>query len=147
MPLYSVKTTKSEEKTVADMITERGVEGIHAALAPENMSSYIIVEAENSGLIERALEEIPHAQKVLQGQVSMAEVESFFSPSSDVENVTQGDLVEIIDGPYSGEKARVENIDSSQEKVTVKLVDATVPIPVEMPGNQVKRLDSEERDT
>lgn len=145
MPLFSVKTKKGMEKKVVDMIIERDTDEIHSALSPDKMNSYIIVEAENMGILERIIDEVPHAQKVLQGQMKMAEIEGFLEPTSDVENVTKGDIVEVIEGPYAGEKAKVETVEQSSEGVTVTMVDAAVPIPVSLPGGHVKRIESEER--
>lgn len=147
MPYYSVKTTASHEQTVVDMIANKGGKEVHAGLAPEDMRGYVLLEADNPAAIERAIEEVPHAQKMLQGEASEQEVLSFLEPASDVENVSEGDLVQITDGPYQGQKATISKIDRNNSRVTVELQEATVPIPVEMKGNQVRRLDSEDRDT
>lgn len=145
MGLYAVQTTKSHETTVADMITNRGIDDIHAALAPEQMVSYVIVESENPDIVERAIEEVPHARKVLKEKTSMAEVEGFLEPTSDVEGVNEGDIVELTSGPFQGEKAQIQKIDESNERVTVEMLEATVPIPVEVRGDQLRVLDSDER--
>lgn len=147
MAYYSVKTTASHESTVVDMISNKGVEEIHAGLSPENMRGYVLIEADNPEVIERIIEEVPHAQKILEGEASETEVLDFLEPASDVENIAEGDLVEITDGPYHGEKAQVTQLNESDGRVTVQIKDATVPIPIEMKGNQVRRLESEERDT
>ena len=148
MGLFAVKTTKSQEETVADMIISRELSDVHAALAPEEMSSYVVVEAEAAGIVERAVDEIPHAQKVVQGGgMSMSEIEHFLEETSDVEGVSEGDVVRITNGPYQGEKAQVQRVDDSKEQVTVNLYEATVPIPVTIRGDQVRVLDSEERKT
>ena len=144
MPLFAVKTTASQEQTSADMIGGRGHEGIHAALAPEDMTSYIIVEADSKGIVDRAIDEVPHANKVLGGETSMAEVESFLEPASDVEGISEGAVVRLTGGPFQGDKAKVTDIDDSNEKVTVEMFDATVPIPVEVRGDQLRVLDKDE---
>lgn len=147
MPYYSVKTTASHEQTVVDMILNKSGDDVVAGMAPENMRGYVLIEADSPAPIELAIEEVPHAQKILQGEASASEVLGFLEPKSDVENVSEGDLVQITDGPYQGEKASVTKIDEKKGRVTVKLQEATVPIPVEMKGSQVRRLDSEDRDT
>lgn len=146
MGLYTVKTTASQEATVANMVMERDRDEIHAALAPEDMTSYVFVEADDPNIIDRVIEDIPHAQSVLNGETPMAEVEHFLDPGSDVEGIDVGDLVEITGGPYQGQKANVKNLDESNDQATVELVDATVPIPVTLRGDQLRVLDSEERD-
>ncbi len=145
MGIYAVKTTASQEETVADMIINREEPEIHAALAPDSVTSYVMVEAESESVFERILDEIPHARGVVPGQTSMAEIEHFLSPTPDVEGIAEGDIVELIAGPFKGEKAQVQRIDEGKDQVTVELYEATVPIPVTVRGDQIRVLDSEER--
>lgn len=144
MPLYAIKTTASHENTVADMVTNRGYEEIHAAMAPDQMTSYTIVEAENRGVVERSIEEVPHARKVLEGTTSMSEVDRFLEERSDVEGLKEGAVVRLTDGPFQGEKAKITEIDESNERATVELYEATVPIPVDVRGDQLRVLDKDE---
>ncbi|MFB6220408.1 MAG: transcription elongation factor Spt5 [Halolamina sp.] len=145
MSIYAVKTTASQEETVADMIASKEMPEIHAVLAPDSLTSYVMVEAEDDSIIERILEEIPHARGMVPGTSSMTEVEHFLSPTPDVEGIAEGDIVELIAGPFKGEKARVQRIDEGKDQVTVELYEATVPIPVTVRGDQIRVLDSEER--
>ena len=145
MPIYAVKTTASQEETVADMIASKEMPDIHAVLAPDSLTSYVMVEAEDDSIIERILDEIPHANGIVPGTSSMTEVEHFLSPTPDVEGIAEGDIVELIAGPFQGEKARVQRIDEGKDQVTVELYEATVPIPVTVRGDQIRVLDSEER--
>lgn len=145
MPIYAVKTTASQERTVADMIMNREQPEIHAALAPDSLTSYVMVEADDHAIIERVLDEIPHARSIVPGQSSITEVEHFLSPKPDVEGIAEGDIVELIAGPFKGEKAQVQRIDEGKDQVTVELYEATVPIPVTVRGDQIRVLDSEER--
>ncbi|MFC4406963.1 transcription elongation factor Spt5 [Haloarchaeobius iranensis] len=145
MPIYAVKTTASQERTVADMIMNREEEAIHAALAPDSLTSYVMVEADDYNIIERVLDDIPHARSVIPGESDITEVEHFLSPKPDVEGIAEGDIVELIAGPFKGEKAQVQRIDEGKDQVTVELYEATVPIPVTVRGDQIRVLDSEER--
>ncbi len=143
--IYAVKTTASQERTVADMIINREEPSIHAALAPDSLTSYVMVEADDSSVFERILDEIPHSRGVVPGQSGLSEVEHFLSPKPDVEGIAEGDIVELIAGPFKGEKAQVQRIDEGKDQVTVELYEATVPIPVTVRGDQIRVLDSEER--
>jgi len=143
--MYAVKTTASQERTVADMIINREEPEIHAALAPDSLTSYVMVEADDDAAISRVLEEIPHAQSIVPGESDISEVEHFLSPTPDVEGIAESDIVELIAGPFKGEKAQVQRIDEGKDQVTVELYEATVPIPVTVRGDQIRVLDSEER--
>jgi transcriptional antiterminator NusG len=145
MGIYAVKTTASQERTVADMIINREEEKVHAALAPDSLTSYVMVEAENNAVLDRVLEDIPHARSIVPGESDISEVEHFLSPKPDVEGIAEGDIIELIAGPFKGEKAQVQRIDEGKDQVTVELYEATVPIPVTVRGDQIRVLDSDER--
>ena len=145
MPIYAVKTTASQERTVASMIANREEDEIHAIIAPESLTSYVMVEADNTAVIERVLQDIPHARTLVPGESDIGEVEHFLSPKPDVEGIAEGDIVELIAGPFKGEKAQVQRIDEGKDQVTVELYEATVPIPVTVRGDQIRVLDSDER--
>jgi transcriptional antiterminator NusG len=145
MPMFAVKTTASQERTVASMIANREEPKIHAVLAPESLTSYVMVEADDTGVIDRVLQDIPHARNLVPGKSDISEVEHFLSPKPDVEGIAEGDIVELIAGPFKGEKAQVQRIDEGKDQVTVELYEATVPIPVTVRGDQIRVLDSEER--
>ncbi|APW98127.1 transcription elongation factor Spt5 [Halobiforma lacisalsi AJ5] len=145
MGIYAVKTTASQERTVADMIINREEPEIHAALAPDSLTSYVMVESDGDAVLQRVLEDIPHARSIVPGESDISEVEHFLSPKPDVEGIAEGDIVELIAGPFKGEKAQVQRIDEGKDQVTVELYEATVPIPVTVRGDQIRVLDSDER--
>jgi transcriptional antiterminator NusG len=58
----------------------------------------------------------------------------------------EGDIVELIAGPFKGEKARVQQIDESKEEITVELFESVVPIPVTVRGDSVRVLKKEKED-
>lgn len=145
MPLYAVQTKKSYEETAAEMITNNDVSGdVYAAVSPESMISYIIVEADNKLAIENTLGDIPHARKVLPEETQISEIEQFLTPTSDVEGISEDAIVELTGGPFQGDKAKVTKISESSERVTVELYEATVPIPVEVRGDQIRVIDQDE---
>ncbi len=57
--------------------------------------------------------------------------------------IVEGDLVELISGPFKGEKARVQQIDQTKEEITVELIEAMVPIPVTVKGDSVRVIEKE----
>ncbi len=67
----------------------------------------------------------------------------FLEPKTLVAGIAVGDIVEIISGPFKGEKARVQQIDESKEEITVELFEAMVSIPVTIRGDSVRVLERE----
>ena len=44
----------------------------------------------------------------------------------------------MVNGPFKGEKARVQKIEEAKEEITVELIEAMVPIPVTVKGESIK---------
>lgn len=141
MALYTVQATSGRESDVADTILDND-DAVYAALAPAEMKGYVFVEAERHTTVVNAISDIPSAQKVLDGQTSMAEIHHFLSPGSDVDDIAQGDHVEITSGAYEGDTATIQTVNAAEEQVTVELDDAPVPIPIALRGDQVRVLDA-----
>lgn len=142
MGLYSVKTTANREESCADAMAGK-FEGINSILCPEEMTGYMIVEANDIETAERAVQDVPHANKVLEGEVSMSEIDNFFEESNAVEDIEENYIVEILDDSFKGDTARVVQVNSSKEKVKVELLEAEVPIPIELRGDQVRIIDKD----
>jgi transcriptional antiterminator NusG len=131
--VYAIKTTAKQERTVADNIEKvtREQKDIHvmAVMVPEELKGYVLVESPDSiARIEQLVELIPHARAVVQGSTALSEVEHFLVPKPVVSGITEGTIVEIIAGPFKGEKAVVKRIDTGKEEITVELYESMVPI-------------------
>jgi transcriptional antiterminator NusG len=73
-------------------------------------------------------------------------VEHFLTPKTAVVGITEGSIVELISGPFKGEKARVKRVDETHEEITVELFEAMVPIPITVRGDNVRVLKREEQE-
>ncbi len=148
--IFAVRTTIGQERTVADMITNRSEKEtfeVFAILVPYDIRGYIMVEALNKSEIEKSLKGVSHARGIVEGVIDVGEVEKFFEPKPMVTKVEPGDIVELTSGPFKGEKARVVRIDIKKEEITVEFFEATVPIPVTVKGDNIKVVRREETET
>ena len=145
--VYAVKTTANQERSVANllsMVARKENLDIRSVLAPEELKGYVLVESPMHEIVEHAIQNIPHAKTVVKGASSIAEVEHFLAPKPAVTGITEGDIVELISGPFKGERARVKRVDLAKEEITVELSEAMVPIPVTVRGDIVRVLSKEE---
>lgn len=145
--IFAVRTTIGQEKNVADMITARTEKegfGIYSVLVPYEIRGYIMVETSNKTEIEKSLKGVAHARGIVAGEIPFADIEKFFEPKPMVTKVDAGDIVELVSGPFKGEKARVVRVDLKKEEITVELFEATVPIPVTVRGDSIKVVRKEE---
>ena len=146
MPIYALKTTVSQEKTVARMIEHRAKSKgypIYAILVTDSLRGYIFVEGADQLTVEKATQNLRHIRtRAVRGQeVPIDELSNVLIPKPAIEGLDEGDLVEVIDGPFKGSRARIIRIDQSREKVTVELLGGGMAIPIELHGDFVRRIE------
>jgi transcriptional antiterminator NusG len=145
--IMAVKTSIGHEKSVADSIASRAKRqdsGIFSVLSPPTLRGYVLVESINPDALEHIVKGIRRARGVVKGETTFKEIDHFLTPKPLVSGVMEGDIVELVAGPFKGEKARVQLIDESKEEITVELFESMVPIPVTVRGDHVRVLEKEE---
>lgn len=141
-----MRTTTTQEDAVVDMLYQKAIStpdsGVYAMLHPGPIKGYVFMEARDLGDAIQLVQGVPHTKGFVKGEVDFEkEVRPLLQPKSSVLDVKKGDLIELIAGPFKGEKAKVIRVDTNKEEVTVELIEATVPIPVTAKGMHVKVVD------
>lgn len=150
--IYAVKTTVNQEQTVANMVEsaikdrEKSEHGLKAILVPEELRGYVLIEASFPEVIEQVVQSIPHARGLVKGDMGLEEIEHFLTPKPSVTGILEGSIIEIVSGPFKGERARVKKVDEAHEEITIELFEAMVPIPVTVRGDSVRVLSKEEHE-
>ena len=145
--IFAIKTTSKQERTVADNIlkaieTKATDIKVTSIIVPNELQGYVLVETpEQRNRIEQLVEMIAHARAVAKGQTTLAEVGHFLIPKPVVSGIDEGTIVELIAGPFKGEKAVVKRVDSAKEEITVELYESVVPIPITVWGDNVRVVD------
>ena len=144
--VFVVKTTANQERSVANILGQlarRDHYDIRAILVPDELRGYILVESGDRDELAQAVQMVQHARSLVQGESSIEEVEHFLTPKPTVTGISVDSIVELISGPFKGEKARVKRVDEAHEEITVELFEAMVPIPVTIRGDHVRVLKRE----
>jgi transcriptional antiterminator NusG len=147
--IFAIRTTIGQEKNTADMIVTRANNfqlPIKTVLAPPGIKGYVFVEAVGKSSVERARVGIKHAKGMVTGEVPIDQISQFLVPKSAVTGIEVGDIVELVSGPFRGERARITRLDEGKEELTVELFEATVPIPVTVRGDSVKVIQKKEKE-
>ena len=147
--VMAVKTSIGHERTVADSLAARAKErdiGVFSILAPATIRGYVFVESMNPDRLDEIVRGIRRARGVAKGETSLAEIEHFLTPKPIVSGIMEGDIVELVAGPFKGEKARVQKIDEAREEITVELFEAMVPIPITVRGDHVRVIEKEKEE-
>jgi transcriptional antiterminator NusG len=141
-----LKTQMDQEKSVADSLASKanlGEKDIFAILSPAKLRGYIFVEGMNTERLREKTRDIRKARSFVDGETSLTEIDHYLTPLSTVVGIVEGDLVELVTGPFKGERARVQQIDQGKEEITVELIEAMVPIPVTVKGDSVRVIEKE----
>ena len=144
--LLILKTQMDQERAVADALAAKAnvdEKDIYAILAPGGLRGYVFVEGMNTDRLREMTRDIRRAYSFIPGETSMDEIDHYLEPASAVIGISEGDIIELVEGPFKGERARVQHIDESKEEITVELIEAMVPIPVTVKGDSVRVLDKE----
>ena len=147
--IFSIKTQVGKEQNAADMINSRAKKSkidIPAILVTPELRGYIFVESYNNELIKDMIKTISYVRNMLEGDIPINQIEHFLTPASAVSKITEGDVVEMVAGPFRGETAKVTHIDDTKEEITVELFEAMVPIPITVRGEQVRIIKRKDED-
>jgi transcriptional antiterminator NusG len=138
--IYTVRTTSGRENIVMDMlytsVRAKNLD-VKSIVHPGELKGYIFIEA-NLGEVHKAVQGVMHVKGVIDKPVALEEIQHFFESKKTKIMVSEGDIIEIIGGPFRGEKGKIQRIDQVKDEVTVELLEASIPIPVTISTELVK---------
>lgn len=140
MGIYTVKTVVGRENIVIDSISLKSSTenlDIKALVHPEEIKGYVFVEGEVRD-IERVLQMVPHIRGIIKKPIAISEIQRFLQPKKVEIDLKVKDIVEVIGGPFKGERGKVTRYDKAKREVIIELLDVTVPIPITVNAEFVK---------
>ena len=122
---------------------------IIALLSPERLSGYIVVEANEKHWVNRLIGNGSHGRHIgrirgcgrIIGTLSEEELADMLKPTDVYESLAEGFLVEINHGAFRGERARIINIATKKDTVTVELFDSAIPMPITLDPRHIRVID------
>ncbi len=147
--IFAIKTQVGKEQNAADLInsrTDKSKIKIPSILVTPELRGYIFLESYDRDRIADMIKTVSYAKGMLNGDVPIDEIQNFLAPASAVAKITEGDVVEMVAGPFRGETAKVTHIDDAKEEITVELFESVVPIPITVRGEQVRVIKRKEED-
>jgi transcriptional antiterminator NusG len=138
-----------QERSLARLTELKGRKddsGVYAILIPEGLTGYCFVEGENQMKIENSFAGIRviSSRAVGNKEVPLDDLLSILDPRPSIEGLEEGDVVEIISGPFKGLKAKLTRIEGSSQEITAELLDSTMALPVRIHADHVKKLHIDE---
>ncbi|PMP74650.1 MAG: transcription elongation factor Spt5 [Aciduliprofundum sp.] len=107
------------------------------------LKGYVFVETIQPDRMLSFIKNVKGIKGVVKGEMDIAEIMHYMTPRAAVENLQVGNFVELIDGPFKGEKGRIVEIDTANDKIVVELTESLVPIPVTVRAGSVRVIDKE----
>jgi transcription termination/antitermination protein NusG len=133
--ILTIRTTTGRENVVLESLVTKIKNAnipIKSLFKTEELKGYIFIEGENED-IENAAKNVPHVRGLIDKNVPLEQMERFLIAEKQEINVEMGDIIEIVGGPFKGEKGRVTRLDDTKNEVTVEFLEAAIPIPVTVP--------------
>ncbi len=144
--IYALRTLVGQEKNVARLLS-RNVKNsdieVTSILVPDNLRGYILVESAAKIDMQDPAFKVPNLRGSVEGEISFEEIKSFLNPEPIIASIKKGSIVELITGPFKGERAKVVRIDEPKEEVVLELIEAAIPIPVTVKGDQIRLIQKE----
>lgn len=147
---YVLRTIPSKESRYIDnierIISKKENHGIRSVFSPETVKGYVFVEATRLSSLVDALRGIPNNKGVIKNPISFEEISKYFEKDGEAIVVNERDIVEVIAGPFKGDKARVVRIISGKDEIVIEPINAPVPIPITLTVDDVRVLKEENID-
>ncbi len=132
--IFICKVTNGQERIVSIMLSKfvkKEDSNISAIAFFPDLKGYIFVETQDENTLRFLAQKIKNIKRVLPKKVTIQEIEKLIEKTESKKlNLEIGDVVEMISGPFKGEKAKVIRVDPDKDEAVVELLEVAVPIPV-----------------
>jgi len=113
---------------------------ISAILFLEDLKGFIFLEGDERD-INKVIYGAPHVRGILKKKIDIEEIKRYLTKEKPSVELNVGDVVEILSGPFKGEKGKITRINESKKEITVELLEAVVPIPLTLSINVVRLVE------
>lgn len=113
---------------------------IKSILFLEDLKGYIFLEGEEED-INRAIYGAPHVRGIISKQVTIEEIKKYLVKEKLAIELNVGDVIEVLSGPFKGEKGKITRINEAKKELTIELLEAVVPIPLTLSINVVRLIE------
>jgi len=140
-PIFPVKTTGGQERTVATFVAKRAAQKnkpIYAVLALDTWKGYVLFESLTSQAVDESIQGFKHVRNKIPGMMQFQDIEKFLVTKSMVAELNVDDIVEIVAGPFKSMRARITRLEREKQEITVILLDTPYQMPVTIDAGYVR---------
>ncbi|WP_244403824.1 transcription elongation factor Spt5 [Pyrolobus fumarii] len=142
---YAVRTIAGREIDVALLIESRARENnldIRSIIVPPKVKGIVLVEAPAAFIVSEAIRGIRYARSVAPGYIPPEEIAKVMKEEVAI-RIKEGDVVEIISGPFRGFRGRVERADLEKGQIELTLLDASYNLRIIVSPDMVRPVREE----
>lgn len=140
--IYTIRVTSGQEKIIAEILMKKSRAeklDVYSIVHVENVKGYLFVEAPDENTLVKLIQKVKHVKGFLKKAITSEEIKNLLKATKQPALMIEaGDMVEMISGPFKGERAKVLKMDEAKDEITVELVEVAVPIPVTVKSKMVK---------
>ena len=140
--IHTIRVTSGQEKILSEILMKKARAeklSVYSIIHVENVKGYLFVESDDENTLVKLIQKVKHIKGFLKQSVTVAEMEKLVKADKQPTlTIESGDMVEMISGPFKGERAKVLKIDDAKDEITVELVEVAVPIPVTVKSKTVR---------
>ncbi len=141
--IYAIRVTARQEVNVALLMEAKAKAQnlkVYSILVPPDIKGYLMVEAPGIHVVQELSRDIKHVKGQASGIVKFEEVERILKPIPIVEGISEGEIVEVIAGPFRGMRAQVVRVDRARNEVVLNILEAAYPLQVTVPADYVRPM-------
>jgi len=145
--ILTIRTTVGRENAVIETLNKRIKYlklDVKSIFHPGELKGYIFIEGETPA-IEKIIQGVPHVKGIIRKEVKISDIKKFLEAKKIEIKINRGDIVEITGGPFKNVKGKVTRVEEAREEVTLELLEAAIPIPITVPIDSVRLIESAEK--
>ncbi len=139
---YAVRVAVRQEKVVALMLEQKAKVqdlNVYSIVFNDKVAGYLIIEVDNENTALKLINGVKHIKGLINKPISFEEVSKMITVKKEVKaDIEVGDIVEIISGPFKGERAKVTSVDKTKDYYTVLPIEVAISIPVNLQGKNIR---------
>ena len=145
---YAIRTTAGQELNVALLIENRAKYtdlDIRSIIVSPSVKGYVILETGGLHVVYEAVRDIKHVKVRVPVRIPVDDIERILVPKPVIEGLKEGDIVEIVGGPFRGMKAKIVRVEVAKNEVVLNILESAYPLQITVPGDYVKLVRRGER--
>lgn len=145
---YIARSAPGREEALIDsiekMLSKKEDHGLYSVFSPDAVKGYIFVEGESFQKISDSLRGIKNFKGLIKTEIDFREIEKYFDKNAEKIIVNERDIVEVIAGPFKGDKGLVTRIVPGKDEIIIEPIDSPVPIPITLNIDDIRVIPKEQ---